>query len=323
MAYPIPFHPVLRILPAILRAEYGQDAFIYDLTAPVVGLVNDGAEATDQDWSNSTTEMSANWSNFSDVTSGIVGYEYSIGSSPAGTDVLFWTENGADTTFTEIVSLNSGDIYYVSVRATDGAENVSNVQSTDGVTIDAVDPTVGDILEGSTEQDYDYQQNSTSLTISWAGSDALRSFRNGRDLSAFSVSVGTDSAATDVVDWVNVSNVNSYTFSGLNLQEAVTYYANVKALDLAGNESEVVSGDGITIDQSGPIPGSINDGDMADIDWVNINYLSVGNWTGFTDSLSGIGEYEYSLGLSPGQTQVVSWTSAEPGHSHHRIGVSD
>jgi CheY-specific phosphatase CheX len=293
-----------------IQAEYGQDAFIYDLTAPVVGQVNDGALATDQDWSSSTTEMSANWSNFSDVTSGIVGYEYSIGSSPAGTDVLFWTENGTDTTFTEIVPLNSGDIYYVSVRATDGAENVSNVQSTDGVTIDAVNPTVGDILEGSTEQDYDYQQNSTSLTISWAGSDALRSFRNGRDLSAFSVSLGTDSAATDVVDWVNVSNVNSYTFSDLNLQEAVTYYANVKALDLAGNESEVVSGDGITIDQSGPIPGSISDGDAADIDWVNINYLSVGNWTGFTDSLSGIGEYEYSLGLAPGQTQVVSWTSA-------------
>ena len=72
----------------------------------------------------------------------------------------------------------------------------------------------------------------------------------------------------------------------------------------------MISGDGITIDQSGPLPGSVNDGDTADIDWVNINYLSVGNWTGFADSLSGIGEYEYSLGLAPGQTQVVAWTSA-------------
>ena len=46
------------------------------------------------------------------------------------------------------------------------------------------------------------------------------------------------------------------------------------------------------------------------MDWVNVNFLANGNWTGFNDELSGIQEYEYSLGLAPGQTQVVTWTSA-------------
>ena len=138
----------------------------------------------------------------------------------------------------------------------------------------------------------------------------LGNFRNGRDLSSFSVSLGTDSAETDVVGWTNVGNANTYTMNGLSLNESVTYYVNVKALDLAGNESDIVSGDGITIDQSGPEVGTLNDGNELDIDWVNINYLSVGNWEGFSDNLSGIAEYEYSLGLAPGETQLVTWTSA-------------
>ncbi|MBT6777135.1 T9SS type A sorting domain-containing protein, partial [bacterium] len=289
---------------------FGQDTFTFDVTAPNVGSVNDGNLASDQDWSNSTEVFSANWSGFSDVTSGIVGYEYSIGTTPGATDVIFWTENGQEIEFSVPVTVLSGSDYYVSVRATDAADNVSNITTSDGITIDALDPTVSGILEGSTSEDYDYQQDNTSLTFSWSGSDALRNFRNGRDLSSFSVSLGTDSAETDVVGWTNVGNANTYTMNGLSLNESVTYYVNVKALDLAGNESDIVSGDGITIDQSGPEVGTLNDGNELDIDWVNINYLSVGNWEGFSDNLSGIAEYEYSLGLAPGETQLVTWTSA-------------
>ena len=66
------------------------------------------------------------------------------------------------------------------------------------------------------------------------------------------MSLGTTAGESNVVDWIDVGNVDNYEFTGINLQESVTYYANVKALDDAGNESIVVSGDGITIDQSGP-----------------------------------------------------------------------
>ncbi|MEL1224446.1 MAG: T9SS type A sorting domain-containing protein, partial [Candidatus Neomarinimicrobiota bacterium] len=204
----------------------------------------------------------------------------------------------------------SGDVYYVSIRATDGAGNVSNIATSNGITIDAINPVVTDVAEGDISFDQDYQQSSSSLVISWGGSDDLRTFRNNRELSNYEVSIGTAPGEINVVDWINVGNVNIYEFTGLNLQESITYYANVKALDQAGNESNVVSGDGITIDQSGPNTGTVNDGDSSDVDWVNVNFLSSGNWNGFIDELSGIQEYEYSLGLSPGQTQVVTWTSA-------------
>ena len=294
-----------------VQTELGRDTLTYDVTNPNAGVVYDGlVDDLDQDWSSSTTTMSANWSGFQDATSGIAMYEYSIGSTPGGTDVLTWTDGGLETSFTESVTLTSGDDYYISVRATDGAGNVSNITTSDGITVDAVDPVVTDVIEGDMNQDQDYQQNGNSLIISWAGSDDLRNFRNSRELSNYDVSLGTAPGETDVVDWLDAGNVDSHEFTGLELQESVTYYANVKALDLAGNESDIVSGDGITIDQSGPMTGSINDGDSTDIDWVNINYLSIGNWTGFEDALSGIWEYEYSLGLAPEQTQVVSWTSA-------------
>ena len=294
-----------------VQTELGRDTLTYDVTNPNAGLVYDGlVEGTDQNWSNSTTSISANWSGFNDVTSGIELYEYSIGSTPGATDVLTYRRR-QETSFTEEVALVSGDNYYISVRATDGAGNGSNIATSNGIIIDAVDPVVTVVIEGNSNfDDQDYQQNASSLVICWAGSDDVRTSRNSRDLSNYEVSLGTTAGEPNVVDWINVGNVDNYEFTGINLQESVTYYANVKALDDAGNESIVVSGDGITIDQSGPVTGSISDGDSVDVDWVNVNFLANGNWTGFNDELSGIQEYEYSLGLAPGQTQVVTWTSA-------------
>ncbi len=66
--------------------------------------------------------LAANWSNFQDVTSGITKYEYSAGTTPAAIDVIYWTDNGTDTTFTDSVTVSGGTTYYISVRATDGAE---------------------------------------------------------------------------------------------------------------------------------------------------------------------------------------------------------
>ncbi len=187
------------------------------------------------------------------------------------------------------------------MRATDGAENVSAPVTSDGITIDSSNPMVSDVYEGAIGQDMDYQQDGTALIVSWTGA---------RDITSFRATLGSSAGDSNVVAWVDVGNVTNHTFSGLNLVEATTYYASVQAEDLAGNLSDIISGDGITIDQSGPVPGQLNDGTAEDIDWVNINYLSVGNWTGFTDSLSGIAEYEFSVGLAPGQTQTVTWTSA-------------
>ncbi|MBL7014321.1 MAG: T9SS type A sorting domain-containing protein, partial [Candidatus Marinimicrobia bacterium] len=293
-----------------VQIEINQDTFTYDVTPPATGQVDDGLAVSDLDWTNSTTQLSAHWSGFSDATSGIMKYEYSAGTSPGATDLISWTDNGIDSSFTADVSMVSGTLYYISVKATDGAENSSNISTSNGITVDATNPIVNVVYEGSVSEDLDFQQLSTELLISWAGSDGTRATFGKRDISGFRASLGDSPGDSNIVQWLDVGNINEYTFSNLDLQEAVTYYANIQAEDLAGNFSDIFTGDGITIDQSGPNPGQVNDGGLGDIDWVNINYLGIGNWLGFTDSLSGIAEYQYSLGLNPGETQVVTWTSA-------------
>jgi hypothetical protein len=150
------------------------------------------------------------------------------------------------------------------VRATDGAENVSSIVTSDGITIDSSNPMVSDVYEGAIEQDMDYQQDGTALIVAWTGA---------RDITGFRATLGSSAGDSNVVAWVDVGNVTNHTFSSLNLVEATTYYASVQAEDLAGNLSDIISGDGITIDQSGPVPGQLNDGTAEDIDRVKINYL--------------------------------------------------
>jgi len=61
-----------------------------------------------------------------------VTYEYSIGTSPSGTDIAGWTSAGVSTSVTAAsLVLETSAIYYVNVRVTDVAGN-QEVYSTDG-----------------------------------------------------------------------------------------------------------------------------------------------------------------------------------------------
>ena len=62
----------------------------------------------------------------------------------------------------------SGDNYYISVRATDGAGNVSNIATSNGIIIDAVDPVVTVVIEGNSNFD-DRIINRTPALWSFAG----------------------------------------------------------------------------------------------------------------------------------------------------------
>ena len=96
-----------------------------DDTPPTAGTVADGPSGPDIAFNDgSLTEMSANWTAFADVTSGIATYEYSVGTSTGATDIRDWTTVGASTTTTDSgLVLHTGQIYVFNVRATDIAGN--------------------------------------------------------------------------------------------------------------------------------------------------------------------------------------------------------
>lgn len=115
--------------------------FGVDTTAPTTAAVYDNSNIDsqplntdrDQNADGSLTTLSATWVDFDATTSGLNKYEYSIGTSPGATDIKAWTDNGTtrykrDTT----LSLQTNKTYYINVRATDNAGNVSSVVSSNG-----------------------------------------------------------------------------------------------------------------------------------------------------------------------------------------------
>lgn len=118
--------------------EVSYGPFWFDATAPgPPATVNDGTGA-DISAQTSTTELSANWTASTDAASGLQKYQYAIGSTPAGTDVVAYTDNGTATSVTASgLTLSVGSTYYVSVRAIDVAGNTGTAQTSNGVVIQA------------------------------------------------------------------------------------------------------------------------------------------------------------------------------------------
>jgi hypothetical protein len=87
----------------------------------------------DADYQNNTDELIVSWSG-SDAVSGISFYEYALGTTDGGTEEIDWTSTGTIRVYT-LTGLNliEGTTYYLSVRATDIAENVSDVFTGDGI----------------------------------------------------------------------------------------------------------------------------------------------------------------------------------------------
>jgi hyaluronate lyase len=94
-----------------------------DSTPPYnITSVNDGM-GQDIDTTASTSQLSANWTESDDPESGILRYEYAIGTTAGGTDIVGWnsTSNGTVTDATESgLSLTVGVTYYFTVKAING-----------------------------------------------------------------------------------------------------------------------------------------------------------------------------------------------------------
>lgn len=100
---------------------------------PATAAVRDGL-ADDVDSQESRTSLFANWDPFVDPEGRPVVYEWSIGTSPGGTDVLPWTRlGGATNAAASELNLPLGVPLHTNVRATDTAGQTSAVASSDGV----------------------------------------------------------------------------------------------------------------------------------------------------------------------------------------------
>jgi hypothetical protein len=92
-----------------------------DWTPPTNYQINDGV-ALDIDTTYVNTQLDANWNAATDINSGVVSYSYAIGTTPGDSDVVGWTNNGLNTTFSaSSLSLTNLQDYYTSVRSVNAA----------------------------------------------------------------------------------------------------------------------------------------------------------------------------------------------------------
>ncbi|MDG2367412.1 MAG: T9SS type A sorting domain-containing protein [Candidatus Marinimicrobia bacterium] len=235
------------------------DGITIDLSSPTAGTVNDGL-GPDISYTSSLNTLSGNWTGFTDFTSGIVDYQYAIGTTVNGTEVKNWTSNGIDTSFSYLdYTLTNSAAYFISVKAIDMVGNVSDTVSSNGVVVDHEIPLVGLVVDGI-DGDKAFT-NTDTIYASWSGfADSLSG------ISHYEYAVGTIQGGTDIISWTDNAIENSIVLANI-LKDASSYYVSVRAVDNVGNTSEVAISNGIIADFMPPsvINVSIQNGSLLPI----------------------------------------------------------
>ena len=286
---------------------------IVDTDGPVAGQVAD-RDNNDVEWISSTSTTNIHWENFSDTLSGIDHYEYAIGTSLGGSQALAWTNAlNTDTSVTVTgLSLTHLTQYYSSVRAVDSVGNVSSAAISDGFTVDTDVPTVSYIREGESGE-LDIQNVDSLISVRWLGADIA----TGSGVDFYEVALGTSVGDSSIVDWFVQDHPDTLEdIDDLDLTDATTYYVSVRVTDVAGNRSASSSSDGILIDLSVPLLGTVNDGDSVDIAFTPSNTSLTANWSGFSDTVSSVASYEVAVGDGTDEDNIAAWVSVDTNRTH-------
>jgi len=245
-----------------------QFLIVSDQTKPIGGVVNDGT-GEDIDIQSNNSTINANWTGFADGLTGIGSYDWSIGTSSGGVEVLDWTSTGNNTKASKNnLSLINGQTYYVSVRAIDRAKNISVAANSDGVKVDFTSPSAPSGVVTSSNDGF--------VMIYWAKNSES-------DIKNYKVYRSTNQ------DFVPAPYL--LVFSGTATDEnykdedvvyGTTYYYKITAIDVAGNEGSSSSEvNGRSIDKKVPtvsINTPVSEKIFGTEDQVIISWQASDNW---------------------------------------------
>lgn len=176
-----------------------------------------------------------------------VGTAFTGTATSCGTGAAY---SGSAVTVTASATLANGTSYHWQAQTRDAAGATSSWATYGGnsdvvtagtdVAVDATAPTTGAVYDGSSAGvESSYNSGSlTSLAANWSGFGDAAS-----GLYDYNYAIGTTAGGTDVRSWTSAS-ATSVTASGLSLRTQQRYYVSVRARDLAGNVSAVVTSAG-------------------------------------------------------------------------------
>ena len=179
---------------------------------------------------------------------------------------------------------------------------VTELDNHNQIFIDKTRPLVNEIFEGSSLEDLNYYNNADSLILHWNHQDSLSGIHTAY------IGIGTNTDSANIRYWTPAGLDTFGSWNGLALQNDSTYYGATFVMDSAGNYSDTIWGDGITIDIENPETGYIEDGKWIiemdyTIDSTSLSYT----WDGFSDNI-GIEFYEISIATNNDTTNILNWS---------------
>ena len=153
-------------------------------------------------------------------------------------------------------------------------------------------PIGGVLLDGNKEgKDIDFQQSRTDIKAQWSAFEDTES-----DVIKITWCAGFSSGACNLVRKTELDLDTEYILK--DLMDPITngrrFFITVTATNSAGMTTSVTS-DGVTVDDTAPIPGIVIDGSVLDLDYVNGEDDISASWVGFQDLESGLMSYSVAL----------------------------
>lgn len=232
-----------------LFSEAISNQFIVNGLAPSDGTVYDGLKTgRDIEFQSSTSQLSANWTPFTDANERIADYEMCAGTEPGSCDLRSFVSVGIKLAGTlSGLSLNHNEIYFITVRAT-SETGYSTTTTSNGVRVDSTPPVTGVVRDGESLIDIDYQADDTYIYANW---DEFQDDES--DVTGYTWCAGTGKNICDIIPTTFVGERTSISQQILSpLPEGIAIYLTASALNNAG-VSSMVSSDGFKVDNTGPI----------------------------------------------------------------------
>ncbi|KAK7101794.1 hypothetical protein V1264_020121 [Littorina saxatilis] len=298
------------------KTEVSSNLVIIDNTPPGVAFV--AAGTTTQSNFVAGVELPVHWEGVEDSESGVNSIEVSIASEGGESEFLpFRTVDGSSTILTDTTPLLDGHSYVVLLKATNGA-GLTSLASSKPFVVDRSPPGGGVIRSSAFNSSIlaTYSTDPTSYRVHWSGFTDPHS-----GLAYYRVGLGSQSATPDIVPFLYVGLQTSYTWQQ-KVDQGKKYFTLVEACNRA-NLCRVTSSSSITFDNSPPTAGLITVG----FDGHRTRYLGHSSslpvqWTGFVDPQTGIQEYWWCVGTSPGSCDVIPSTHTMQSRATQRTVMS-
>jgi hypothetical protein len=296
-----------------------------------------GGEQANGVCSNSLTNVQGQWYGFSDKVGGIVRYLVSVGTAAKPSLYYSAVDVGTNLAFSQAATLTPNVSYIVTVEAFNFAGLSTTVISKPVTVLGAGSPIFGrmysgTLVPGTTVR---YQQGSTSLSFVWTRwvteEHAAKNYYTGAYTeNGYEYALGiTGGNVEAVIPFTSVAHWESYrTISGLQLVNGVTYSLTIRSINCA-TEYTTQTSPGITIDYSGPLPGTVIFGNQSSqtVPVITRHQYIRASWFGFYDILSGVASYEWAVSTyrrppspSTNTYMTIPWTSV--GLLTHAVSTS-